>query len=110
MKIELTTEKEDITPEHAEKIHGYAPGFAQAVRKVKEESEGGWWWCTVKLTVTFKKNGENHQGTAYLGECSYKNAEDFITSSGYFNDMVKEAIIDAKPMCGRNRQTAFDSN
>lgn len=96
MQIELIAEREDITPERAEKTQGLAPGFAKAVAEVRRNSKGLWGWCSVKLTVTFKEGRKKLVGTAYLGQCSYKDEADFIANSGYFMDMVKEAIADAR--------------
>jgi len=88
MKIELTTQLEDRTPEEAGV--GYAEGFADAVHGVEDKAESDWGWCTVVVTVTTDKG----TGTTYLGECSYESAIDFIKTSGYFADMVEEALAE----------------
>jgi hypothetical protein len=90
-KITITIEaqKEDETPEHSEKATGSAPGYAKAVRETMKKAEGLWGWCIVKVTVKDK-------GATYLGNCSYENAEDFIAHSGYFEQMVNEAVEDAE--------------
>jgi hypothetical protein len=51
-------------------------------------AEGRWGWCVARVTA---KAGEK-TGTAYLGNCSYKNAEDFASNSGYLRQMIEEAI------------------
>lgn len=81
---------EDETPEHSEKVTRSAPGYAKAVRKVMKTAEGRWGWCCVRVGVL----GGKKEGVSYLGNCSYKNAQDFIKNSGYFEMMVDEAIDD----------------
>lgn len=104
MKITLTTIPEDISPEQAEKWHGYAEGFAESVKQVQDSIESSsdlqWGWCTVKVSVEIedKYNGIKRTGDAYLGLCSYKSAADFIANSGYFQDLVSEALHNARPV------------
>ncbi|MFA5767373.1 MAG: hypothetical protein WC919_05600, partial [Candidatus Paceibacterota bacterium] len=91
---------EDETPEHSEKSTRSAPGYAKAVREVMKTAEGRWGWCTVKITALVCKAvgsefGGKQEGTSYLGNCSYKSAQDFIKSSGYFQQMVDEAVAEA---------------
>jgi len=82
---------EDETPEHSEKSTGSMKGYAKAVRAMMAKAEGRWGWCIVKVTVI----GGKREGTNYLGNCSYKNAQDFIEHSGYFQQMVDEAVAEA---------------
>lgn len=89
--IMIGTLEEDETPEQSEKRTGSMAGYAKAVREVMKAAEGEWGWCTA--TVTAKVG--SCVGTAYLGNCSYKSAEDFALNSGYLNQMVEEAIHDA---------------
>lgn len=109
MKITLTTLPEDITPEQAERMHGYAEGFAKSVRQVQDSIESSsdkqWGWCTVKVSVEVKDafHGIWRTGDAYLGVCSYKSASDFIANSGYFQDLVSEALSNAQPVKLRQR-------
>ena len=104
MKISLTATPEDISPESAEKRHGYAEGFAESVKIVldripsSDPRDLAWGWGTVEVKVEFRVSGDRKVGYAYLGECSYLNAEDFIKNSAYFQDMVSEAIASAKPV------------
>jgi len=92
-KLTITIEAlaEDETPEHSERVTRSAPGYAKAVREVMKTAEGRWGWCTVKITVL----GGKREGTNYLGNCSYRSAQDFIKSSGYFQQMVDEAVAEA---------------
>ena len=87
MKIEILAEKEDVTPERSEELHGFAEGFAECVRNNQKISRE-WGWCTVVVRITTP----NGVGEASLGGCSYHSAEDFIKNSGYFSDLVKEAM------------------
>ena len=104
MKITLKATPEDISPERAENQHGYADGFAEAVRSVldripsSDPTDLAWGWGTVEVKVEFGVGCGRKVGYAYLGECSYLNAEDFIKNSAYFQDMVSEAIAGAKPV------------
>jgi hypothetical protein len=91
LTITIETLAEDETPEQSEKRTGSMKGYAKAVREVMKTAEGRWGWCTVKITVL----GGKREGTSYLGNCSYKNTQDFIKSSGYFQQMVDEAIEEA---------------
>lgn len=88
MKIWIEAFSEDITPEEAQRTCGYTSDFADAVRKVEAKAEAPWGWCTVKVTV----NKDQGLGVAWLGQCSYLNEQDFMENSGYFLDMVKEAL------------------
>lgn len=47
-----------------------------------------WAWCCAVIEVSFGPFKE----VATLGCCSYDNEEDFRNNSGYFDDMMKEAI------------------
>lgn len=40
-------------------------------------------------------NGKE-MGAAYLGSCYYNSLQDFIQSADYFDDLIDEAIEDAK--------------
>jgi hypothetical protein len=92
-KLTITVEAlaEDETPEQSEKRTGSMEGYAKAVREVMKTAEGRWGWCTVKITVL----GGKREGTNYLGNCSYKSAQDFIKNSGYFQQMVDDAVLEA---------------
>ncbi len=49
-----------------------------------------WAWCTVKVGCSYK----GQEGTAYLGQCSYKDRKDFKDNSGYYEDMKQESFDD----------------
>lgn len=89
--LTLTTQPEDETPEQSEKRTKSGPGYAKTVRETMKTAEGRWGWCVVKVTV--KANGK--EGTAFLGNCSYQNAEDFVKRSGYFRQMAEDALLEA---------------
>jgi len=89
-KIQITVEpvEEYITPEEAGK--DCAPGYAEAVYEMQRQYNSPWNWCTVKVTA--KVPMLEALGVQYLGCCSYKDKKDFIENSGYYEDMVMEAI------------------
>lgn len=98
--LKIRTAKEDITPERAEKLHGYAPGFAKSVRRQitlakKLDPKSRWGWCTVDVVAIVEIEGVRLEGRASLGGNSYTSELDFVKSSGYFDGMVKEAISEA---------------
>jgi len=88
LTITIETQPEDETPEQSEKRTRSADGYAKCVREQMKTAEGCWGWCVVKITA---KNGSK-TGTAYLGNCSYESAQNFIKTSGYFQQMVEEAV------------------
>jgi hypothetical protein len=97
MIINIKATKELCSPEEMERNQGFCKGFAESVRKMMEKAKGNWGWCEASVTVKFKDdNGKTLTGTDYLGGCSYIDEFDFIKNSGYFADMVYEAIRDAK--------------
>ena len=63
------------------------PNFAKQVHELEKVSDGDWAWCDVTVTARFS----DLTGTAYLGQCSYKDEADF-KSDGYYSQMVDEAI------------------
>lgn len=92
--ITVEAEAEDETPEQSERRTGSMKGYAKAVRENMRKAEGRWGWCSVKVTATIHSKPTQF-GTNYLGNCSYLNAQDFIKNSGYFQQMVDEAIAEA---------------
>lgn len=47
-----------------------------------------WAWCTILVTARFR----GFQGTDCLGCCSYRSEAEFRLPSGYFGDMVGNAV------------------
>lgn len=92
IKITVHCEKEKYSPESAEKKQGYVAGFAETVRTMCSRYNSPWGWCTACVTVTLP---DGRSDVACLGECSYQSDIDFIQNSGYFVDMVNEAIAGA---------------
>lgn len=62
------------------------------VAKIKRDYESGnvWAWCSICVTCEYM----GLQAEDYLGQCSYASKEDFIKTSGYYEDMVKTCIED----------------
>ena len=54
------------------------------------ELEAGNEWAWAAVTVCAEYAGV--EGLAYLGGCSYADAKDFREHSGYYSDMVEEAL------------------
>lgn len=78
---------------------------------VKFAREGGWHWFQARIQVIYRDDDNPKHwvvprrlvlGENYLGGCSYHSLEDFIApGSGYFRDMVHEAVREAKEKIAR---------
>lgn len=88
VSFRITTEPEFESPESAGDKE-----FARAVNKLKSTCRSIWNWCQVIVNVR-PRCTKVFEGENSLGQCSYKNRQDFVQNSGYYEDMVKEAIID----------------
>lgn len=65
---------------------------AETVAEIERKLETNEWaWCIVRVTARLGQ----FEGVAYLGGCSYEDAEDF-KKGGYFEQMKKEALDDLK--------------
>jgi hypothetical protein len=97
-KIEITLEAidEDETPEESERLTGSCEGYAEAVRDTMDIATGKWGWCiaVTRARLMDKSGNTIGEGTSYLGNCSYVDANDFV-NSGYFPQKVEEAIKEA---------------
>lgn len=60
---------------------------------VEFANEGGWHWFQARVQVFVED--DHVLGEDYLGGCSYHNLEDF-KRGGYFRDMVRTAVADAR--------------
>lgn len=49
-----------------------------------------WKWCTVSVKGTYK----GLESIDYLGACSYESEEDFVKTSGYYEDMQNTVLSD----------------
>ena len=90
INIRVIAEDEDISIKQAAK--DCCPDFEKSVREVMKTSRR-WGWCTVHIIVSLKSNPDI-TGDAYLGACSYFSKKDFIENSGYYSQMVDDAIED----------------
>lgn len=105
--VELAVADEDMSP------HG---AFSEQ-DDVEFALEGGWHWFQARVQVLFRdddnpKNWATPRtrllGEDYLGGCSYHSLQDFIRpDSGYFRDMVGEAIREARGALARMRETGI---
>jgi len=91
VRIRVEAEEELDSLSHAAKE--CAPGFEEAVKSMFKKSKK-WGWCCVKVTVNLKNGPTSIEGTSYLGHCSYSSRLDFIENSGYYDQMVDDAIED----------------
>lgn len=55
---------------------------------LKELEWNEWAWCCVEVRISFNHWSES----AYLGGCSYKDEDEFITHSGYYEQMKEDAL------------------
>ncbi len=98
IKIRLDVEQEDLPV----RGNALASGDPAEDKRVEDEilrrlRRGEVWaWCWVRVTARVEIEGEVFLGTASLGGCSYENEEDFKATSGYYEDLKKEAIEDLK--------------
>lgn len=94
--IDVHALDEDISP--ARSMHGCEKvdiaDFVESIKEMRKKSKK-WGWCTVCVTAKLKDD-VNIRGNNYLGCCSYDNKNDFIQNSGYYEQMVEEAIGDAQ--------------
>lgn len=67
---------------------------AETENSILEQLDAGnvWAWASVTVEVTLESG---QTGAAYLGCCSYESERDFVENSGYFDDLVREALKDA---------------
>ena len=76
-------------------IEGYASAIdeetdAKIAHDIRKQLEKGneWAWCVVKVTGEW----EGLEKSTYLGGCSYRSERDFVTNSGYFEDMKADVL------------------
>lgn len=85
----------DVTPEYDLDLSWDEHGFAA------EGLESGN-LCAFVARVRVLVDGEE-AGVDYLGQCIYESPSDFIDTSGYFRDMVREAVSQARRYASRPR-------
>jgi hypothetical protein len=85
--IEIIAHPEDTHP----RDH-FDDSLADSVDDIIERSEhNAWAWCSVEVNVSY----QGLESSAYLGGCSYDNADDFKgVGDGYYTDMVEECVAD----------------
>lgn len=84
--ISVSAGDEDVSIKQVAKETGDAEDFITSVKKNLKNSK--WGWCCATIRATYK----GFTGSAYLGQCSYLNKEDFIANSGYYDQLVAEAV------------------
>jgi hypothetical protein len=88
----ITLEPEDTTPSQGgfQKPDGSPDDeIIAAIEKEMEWNE--WAWCTVKVTAKWG----GFEGTSYLGQCSYKDEDDFA-KGGYLPQMKDDAVVELR--------------
>ena len=101
-KIEITVEAlpEDVPIEGNYVVSGDDEYDRQCEVAVRERVKHNQWaWCIARVIGKF----HGLTAHAYLGECSYSDAQDFKTNSGHFEDMRDEVTAELqatfKDMC-----------
>ena len=95
----------DINPEDAP-VRGNASASGDAAQDKEIEDailaqleQNPWAWCSISVHVDVRVDiGEEefvYHGCDYLGCCSYKSPAEF-EADGYYEDMKKNALIEAK--------------
>lgn len=90
VKIKVLAEPCDVSLESQEREFGadYVAAVRQNLRKSRK-----WGWCDVTVEVSLVR-GPKLSGRDYLGCCSHISQKDFVENSGYYEQMVQEAIGD----------------
>jgi hypothetical protein len=86
--------EDDTPPDHPS--HDYDPEVVADFKQAIEE-HGLWGWCQVRVSAVWPYTDEHDAtstvaGFAYLSGCSYENEEDFRQNSGYYDDLVEQAL------------------
>ena len=87
-----TQEGEDFTIRTYVAPEDFAPDFDDG-EVLQGINDGLYVWFQVKVSA-WKAGVE--LGNAYLGGCCYESTKDFIEPGDYWEDMVEEAIAEAK--------------
>ncbi len=88
ISFRITTEPELESPESAGDSE-----FAKSVHQLKKTCKSVWNWCQVIISVR-PRTTKVYEGEQSLGQCSYKDRQDFIDNSGYYEDMIHGATDD----------------
>ena len=100
MKIDLALLRKEVTVtlEHEHEDSAYTDGHFQRedgsnddeiCEWIRDELQSGnyWAWCVAHVTVEYN----DFKAEEWLGGCSYRSKEDFITG-GYYESMINEAL------------------
>lgn len=89
VQFEILIEDEDHSPRGS-----FASGDEEADEETVKEiiwrlDHGDLWaWCQVCVKATWG----DFSAKTWLGACSYKNEQDFIRDSGYYDSMCEESL------------------
>lgn len=78
----------DVAPEDMDPADSFE--FDEDIQAIRN---GDVDWFVARVAVRF--NG-SIIGDDYLGGCAYRSVHDFRKDSGYFNDMVRQAVTEAR--------------
>ena len=91
VQVQLTVLPEEDVPVTGNACYSGDENFDQMVEHeilARLEQDDIWAWAMVGVSVAW----EGQHSTEYLGCCCYESEEDFRNNSGYFEDMVEEAL------------------
>ncbi len=88
-EIEFAAAPEDLSP-RGEFMTEDGSDDEETIAKIQS---GDYAWFVARVTAS--KAGVV-LGTDYLGACCYDNPSDFVEQSGYYEDLVAEAISQAR--------------
>lgn len=91
VQIELTVFPEEDLPVEGNACYSGDEEYDQMVENEilnRLEQNDVWAWAMVRVSVEW----EGLSSTQYLGGCSYDSEEDFRNNSGYFENLVQEAL------------------
>ena len=92
--IKVEALQEDTAPEHHARVCGFSEDWVKSVREMMAKNRI-WGWCMVKVTVEHEDYPEI-TGSATLCGCSHRSKKDFINNSGYYEDLVNDALAETQ--------------
>lgn len=92
-KIVLRLEEEDVSA--YEDLKNWADDEKYINETLKQINYGELtFFCAAIYCYHPDTNKDRHIGSAFLHRCYYKDIDDFINNSGYFEDLKEEALQD----------------
>lgn len=92
VEVVLIPHPEEESPEDL--IHVSTQADRNFIARIRRKAQWNpWAWACIETRVRLKEFPELH-ASSYLGGCNYNSEKEFRTASGYFNDLVKEALAE----------------